>query len=85
MFYLMHSLTDLEILQNDPHHYRLAPGDLPNYTLAIGSKDEMKKCKEVTIYLTNQYAKDERIGEIKVKALEVEKQADLFRAALYIR
>ena len=31
----------LEILQQDPYRYRLVPGELPNYVLAISSKDEM--------------------------------------------
>ncbi len=42
----------------------------------------MERCKKVTISLTDQYTKDERIGEINVKALEVKKQAGLFQAAL---
>ncbi len=73
---------DLEILQDDPYRYKLVPKHLPNYKLATGSKDEMEMCKKVTISITDQYAKDERIGEIKVKALEVKKQAGLFQAAL---
>jgi len=72
----------LEILEHDPNRHQLVPGDLPNYILAIGSKDEMERGKEVTISLTNQYAKDERIGQIKIKALEVKKQADLFQREL---
>jgi hypothetical protein len=73
---------DLEILQNDPYRYRLAPGDLPDYILAIGSKEEMGRCKEVVISLINHYAKDERIGQIKVKAPEVKKQGAPFQTIL---
>lgn len=73
---------DLEILQNDPNRNRLVPKDLPNYILAIGSEDEMEKCRRVTISLTNQYAKDERTGQIKVKALEVKKQGTPFQTLL---
>jgi len=73
---------DLQILQNDPYRYRLVPGDSPNYILAIGSEDEMERCKKVTISLTNQYTKDERIDEINVKALQVKRQADPFQAVL---
>ncbi|GAI44094.1 unnamed protein product [marine sediment metagenome] len=65
--------SDLKVLQNAPNRYRLVPKDLHNYVLAIGSREEMERCKKVTISLTNQYAKDERIGQIKVKALEVKK------------
>jgi len=72
----------LEILENDPNRHRLAPGDLPNYVLAIGSKDEMETCKEVTISLTDKYTKDERIGEINAKALQVRKQTAPFQVAL---
>ena len=64
------------------YRYRLVPRDLPDYILAIGSKDEMERCREVTTSLRSQYAKDEKIGQIKLKALEVKKQADLFQAAL---
>jgi hypothetical protein len=72
----------LEILEDDPNRHRLVPGDFPNYILAIGSKDEMERCQEVTISLADRYIKDERIGQIKVKALEVKKQAAPFQAAL---
>ncbi len=72
----------LEILQQDPCRYRLVPGELPNYVLAISSKDEMEKCKKVTLSLTGQYTKDGRIGEINVKVLQVKKQAAPFQAAL---
>lgn len=73
---------DLEILQNDPYRYRLVPGDSPDYILAIGSEDEMERCKKVTISLTGQYVKDERIGEIIARALQLEKQTAPFQAAL---
>lgn len=73
---------ELEVLQNDPYRYRLVPKDLPGYILAISSKDEMERCKKVTISLINQYAKDERIGQIKVKALEVKKQGAPFQTIL---
>ncbi len=72
----------LEILQQDPYRYRLVPGELPNYVLAISSKDEMEKCKKVTLSLTDQYAKDGRIGEINAKVLQVKKQMAPFQAAL---
>ncbi len=72
----------LEILQQDPYRYRLVPGELPNYVLAISSKDEMEKCKKVTLSLTDQYAKDGRIGEINAKVLQVKKQTAPFQAAL---
>jgi len=73
---------ELEVLQNDSNRYRLVPGDLPDYILAIGSKEEMVRCKEVSLSLINQYAKDERIGQIKVKALEVKKQGAPFQTIL---
>jgi hypothetical protein len=73
---------DLEILQNDPHHYRLVPGGLPNYILSIGSKAEMERCKEVTIYLTDKYTKDERVDKTNDKALQLKKQAAPLEAAL---
>jgi len=73
---------DLEILQNDPKRYRLMPRDLPDYILAIGSREEMERCKKVTISLTKQYAQDEQIGRIKVKALEVKMRSVLFQTIL---
>lgn len=72
----------MEILQNDPNRYRIVTKDLPEYVLAIGSREEMERCKEVTISLTNQYAQDEQIGRIKVKALEVKRQSALFQTIL---
>jgi hypothetical protein len=72
----------LEILQQDPYRYRLVPGELPNYVLAISSKDEMEKCKKVTLSLTDQYAKDGRIGEINARVLQVKKQTAPFQAVL---
>ena len=80
--YASEKQPDLEIIQNDPYRHRLVPGDLPNYILAIGSRDEMEKCKEVTISLTNQYVKDERIGEINAEALQLKKQASPLKAVL---
>lgn len=73
---------DLEILQNDPKRYRLVPRDLPDYILAIGSREEMERCKKVTISLTKQYVQDEQIGRIKVKALEVKRRSALFQTIL---
>jgi hypothetical protein len=73
---------DLQIIKSDPYRYRLVPKDLTDYILAIGSKDEMEKCKEVTISLSNQYAKDERIGQIATKAQQVKRLAAPFEAVL---
>ncbi|MFH0769509.1 MAG: hypothetical protein V1932_08125 [Chloroflexota bacterium] len=80
--YASEKQPDLEILQQDPYRYRLVPGELPHYVLAISSKDEMERCKKVTISLTGQYVKDERIGEIIARALQLEKQTAPFQAAL---
>ena len=73
---------DLEIIQTDPYRYGLVPKHIPDRVLAISSKEEMEKCQKVTISLTNQYTKDERIDEINVKALQVKRQADPFRTVL---
>jgi excisionase family DNA binding protein len=75
-------LPELEVFQIDPIRFGLRPVDLPNYILAISSKDEMEKCKKVTLSLTDQYAKDGRIGEINAKVLQVKKQTAPFQAAL---
>lgn len=73
---------ELEVLQNDPNRYRLVPKGLPEYVLAIGSHEEMERCKKVTISLANQHAKDERIDQIKVKTLEVKRQSVPFQTIL---
>ena len=73
---------DLEIIQTDPYRYGLMPKHIPDRVLAISSKEEMEKCQKVTISLTGQYVKDERIGEIIVRALQLEKQTAPFQAAL---
>ncbi len=72
----------LEILENDPKHCWVVPGGLPNYALAMGSKDEMEKCREATISLAVQYAKDERMGKIVAKARQVKDQTAPFQSAL---
>ena len=73
---------ELEILQSDPYRYRLVPKDLPNYVLAISSKDEMEMCNKVTVSLIKQYAQDERIGEIIARLLQLKKQTAPFQSAL---
>lgn len=72
----------LEILENDPKHCWVVPGGLSNYALAMGSKDEMEKCKKVTASLSVQYAKDERMGKIVAKARQVKDQTASFQSAL---
>jgi hypothetical protein len=72
----------LEIVENEPSGHRLVPSHLPDYILAIGSRDEMERCKKVTISLTEQYTKDKRIGEINAKVLQMRKQTAPFQAAL---
>jgi len=73
---------DLEIRQSDPYRYRLSPKHLPDYVLAIGSEGETERCREVTISLIDEYTKDERIGQINTKALEVKRQTAPFQAVL---
>ena len=73
---------ELEVLQDSEDYYRLVPKNIPNYILARGSPDEMERCKKVTISLTGQYVKDESIGEIIARALQLEKQTAPFQAAL---
>jgi len=72
----------LEILEGKLNEHNLVPKDCPSYTLAIGSEAEMMRCKEVTISLTGEYTKDERISEIKAETVEMSKQAQPFVAAL---
>ena len=72
----------LEILENDPNRYRLVPGNLPDYILAIGSRGEMEMCRKVTISLADQYTKDQRIGEISAKVLHWREHTAPFQAAL---
>ena len=73
---------DLEIFQSDPYRYGLVPAYLPNYVLAISSKDEMEMCNKVTVSLIKQYAQDERIGEIIARLLQLKKQTAPFQSAL---
>lgn len=80
--YISGKQPDLEVLQNDPYRYRLVPKDLTDYILAIGAEDEMEKCQKVTIFLIKQYTKDERIGEINTKILQVRQQTAPFQAVL---
>jgi len=73
---------ELEVLQDSYGYYRLVPKDVPNYILARGSPDEMELCKKITICRANEYAADERIGEIRGTAVGIVKQAAPFLAAL---
>jgi excisionase family DNA binding protein len=72
----------LEILKNDPKHWIVVPGGLPNYMLAMGSEDEMEKCRKATVSLAAKYAKDKRIGEIVAKARQVKDETAPFQLAL---
>lgn len=80
--YMAENQPELELLQQDPNRYMLAPNDLPDYILAMGSHDEMERCKEVTSSLSNQYTRDERIGNISSKAVGIRKQTVPFLSAL---
>jgi hypothetical protein len=73
---------ELEVLQNDPNRYKLAPKDLSDYILAIGSEAEMMRCQKATISLSDQYTNDKRIGEIRAKAVHINKGAKPFLTAL---
>lgn len=73
---------ELEMLQNASNIYKLVPKDLPSYILAVGSRDEMEQCRKVTVSLSNEYAKDDRIREIKAKTAEIKTEAEPFLAAL---
>jgi len=75
-------LPELEVLPNDLHSYKLVPNNLPNYILAIGSENEMVRCKQVTVSLSNKYIKDRRIRKILAKAVEIKKRVEPFLNAL---
>ena len=79
--YMTEKLPELEVLFYSKR-YHLVPKMHPEYVLVTGSEGEMERCRKVTISLSGQYTKDERIGQIKVKALEVKKQAAPFQAIL---
>lgn len=80
--YMAPELPELEVLTNDLHSYKLVPKNLPNYILAIGPEDEMVRCKQVTISLSSEYAKDGRIGDIRDRAIETKSQVEPFLTAL---
>ena len=72
----------LEILEHDPKHWILVPEGIPEYMLAMGSKDEMEKCEKVTSSLSVQYAKDGRIGRIVANAQQLKEQTAPLQTAL---
>ena len=75
-------LPELEVLPNDLHSYKLVPSNLPNYILAIGFEDEMVRCKQATVSLSNEYIRDGRVDRIRDKATEIKKQIEPFLTAL---
>lgn len=81
--YMTEKLPEIAILVNDSYRYKLVPKEVPDYVLAIGSQEEMEKCKKVTISLTDQFTRDERAGEIKAKAENVKKQAEPLLTVLF--
>jgi len=82
--YISGKQPDLEIFQNDAYRHKLVPKDLPGYILAIGSRDDMERCKEVTISLVDQYTKDDRLGKINAEVLQLKTQASPLEAVLSI-
>jgi hypothetical protein len=72
----------LELLPNDLDPYKLVPKGLPQYVLAVGSEEEMGICLGAVVSLTKRYVKDDRIGKIKTKTIEIKKCADPFQGAL---
>jgi len=73
---------NLEILQEQSGNCWLVPADAHNYHLAMGSLDEMEKCREATVSLAARYANDERIGKIVAGARKVRKDAVPYITAL---
>ena len=63
--YTLGKQPDLRILEYKRDRYKLIPSDMPNYILAIGSRDEMERCQEIATSLIVRYSRDERIREIK--------------------
>jgi len=72
----------LVVSERDPKHWILVPEGIPGYMLAMGSRDEMERCKEATTSLANQYAEDKRIGEIITKAKRLKNDAAPLQKAL---
>jgi len=80
--YASDNRPDLAILDGNANHHKLVPKDYPNYILAVGSRNEITRCKEVTMSLSNEYTKDGRVGEIKARAIELRRQTEPFLIAL---
>jgi excisionase family DNA binding protein len=80
--YASDNRPDLAILEGDANHHKLVPKGYPNYILAVGSRDEITRCEEVTMSLSNEYTKDGRVGEIKARAIELRRQTEPFLIAL---
>jgi len=73
---------NLQIIQIDPYRYKLVPDNLPDYILAIGSKDEMERCQKVTISLAQHYTRDDRIAKIISEAKRIKEQSAPFLLVL---
>ena len=71
-------LPAFELTPYDAYNYLLIPQNRSGFQLAIGLFHRMQGCIEVTLYLCQQYAQDERIGRILRLQAEVQKQADPF-------
>lgn len=72
----------LVVLPHNTGCYKLTRVGATEYILAIGSEKEMTKCQEATTSLCKQYARDERIGQMRGKEVKMRKRTELFQKAL---
>jgi len=80
--YMRENLPELEVLPYDAYRYKLIPKALKEFTLAVGSWEQMWACGQSTISGCSRYARDERIGMIRQEQAEIRKQAEPFQKAL---
>jgi len=85
-FALDHYMTgrtpELEVLAALPKQHKLVPSGLPEYTLAKGSEQRMRQCKQAVEMLAVQYANRPEIGDIKAKEAGVQEESKPFLNAL---
>lgn len=81
--YLSENAPLLQVLLHD-NRYHLVPRQHPEYVLLKGSEAEIQRCEKAIIALATRYAKSDKVGEIKARAIEVRKQAEPLQNALSI-
>jgi len=82
--YLINNAPQLQVVPANLyyHKYKFVTEKDPQRILAVGSEEEMTKCRGVTISLCGNYVRDDRIGRIIAEQAKIREQALRFQSVL---